>query len=73
MSVAIIYLHLNSFAEEVRRRLISRYGDDALYESGLSVRTTLDPEIQFAARNALQNGLLEFDQKRGYRGPISDN
>lgn len=59
------------FAEEVRRRLISRYGDDALYESGLSVRTTLDPKTQIAARNALQNGLLTFDQKRGFRGPVA--
>lgn len=58
------------FSEEVRRRLITRYGDDALYESGLSVRTTLDPKIQVAARKALQNGLLSFDQKRGYRGPV---
>lgn len=59
------------FSEEVRRRLIGRYGDEALYESGLSVRTTLDPKIQRAARQALQNGLLKFDQARGYRGPIT--
>lgn len=59
------------FSEEVRRRLIDRYGDEALYESGLSVRTTLDPDMQIAARNALQNGLLRFDLSRGYRGPVN--
>lgn len=59
------------FTEEVRRRLIDRYGDQALYESGLSVRTTLDPNIQVAARNALQNGLIRYDEARGYRGPVA--
>lgn len=58
------------FTEEVRRQLISRYGEDALYEGGLSVRTTLDPELQLLARGALQNGLMKYDTLRGYRGPI---
>ena len=58
------------FAEEVRRQIIERYGHDALYEGGLSVRTTLNPEMQRAAREALHNGLIAYDQERGYRGPI---
>jgi len=57
------------FTEEVRRQLISWYGNDALYEGGLSVRTTLDPKLQLMARKALQNGLVKFDRLRGYRGP----
>jgi penicillin-binding protein 1A len=40
------------FTEEVRREIISRYGENALYEGGLSVRTTLDPEMQVMARKA---------------------
>jgi penicillin-binding protein 1A len=59
------------FTEEVRRQLISRYGEEALYEGGLSVRTTLDPNLQLMARRALQNGLMKFDTLRGYRGPIT--
>jgi len=58
------------FAEEVRRRLVDMYGADKLYEGGLSVRTTLDPQLQVLARAALQNGLVAFDEKRGYRGPV---
>ncbi|MGD9912805.1 MAG: penicillin-binding protein 1A [Rhizobiaceae bacterium] len=57
------------FTEEVRREIISRYGEDALYEGGLSVRTTLDPHLQLIARKSLQNGLIKFDRLRGYRGP----
>ncbi len=59
------------FTEEVRRQLIARYGEEALYEGGLSVRTTLDPKLQLMARKSLQNGLLKFDTLRGYRGPIT--
>ena len=58
------------FTEEVRREIISRYGEDALYEGGLSVRTTLDPKMQLIARKAMQNGLLKYDTLRGYRGPV---
>lgn len=58
------------FAEEVRRQIIDRYGEDALYEGGLSVRTTLDPSIQVMARKALQKGLIGYDIRQGYRGPV---
>jgi penicillin-binding protein 1A len=57
------------FTEEVRREIISRYGEDALYEGGLSVRTTLYPKMQLMARKALHAGLVKFDRLRGYRGP----
>ncbi|SJZ57044.1 penicillin-binding protein 1A [Consotaella salsifontis] len=59
------------FSEEVRRELIDRYGVKALYEGGLSVRTTLDPTLQVEARKALQHALLEFDEARGFRGPLT--
>jgi penicillin-binding protein 1A len=59
------------FTEEVRRAIIARYGEDALYEGGLSVRTTLDPVMQVKARKALQHGLLKYDTLRGYRGPVT--
>ncbi|MFS8045060.1 penicillin-binding protein 1A [Rhizobium sp. BR 314] len=58
------------FAEEVRRQLIDQYGEKTLYEGGLSVRTSLDPQMQLEARKALQNALVDYDQRRGYRGPI---
>ncbi|PZN50052.1 MAG: penicillin-binding protein, partial [Proteobacteria bacterium] len=58
------------FTEEVRRQIIARYGENALYEGGLSVRTTLDPHLQLMARKAMQNGLVKFDTLRGFRGPV---
>ncbi len=59
------------FTEEVRRELISRYGQDALYEGGLSVRSTLDPKLQVMARAALHTGLMKYDRLRGFRGAVT--
>src|SRR6185437_14710578 len=59
------------FAEEVRRTLLAKYGEDKLYGGGLSVRTTLDPHFQKLARTALIDGLVNFDRKRGWRGPVA--
>ena len=65
-----VLFQANYFAEEVRRELVEKYGEQKLYEGGLSVRTTLDPKLQVIARKVLMNGLLDFDQKRGWRGPV---
>ena len=58
------------FAEEVRRELLDRYGEKKLYEGGLSVRATLDPKMQLWARKALVDGLVRFDEARGFRGAM---
>jgi penicillin-binding protein 1A len=60
------------FAEEVRRELLDRYGDEGLYEGGLSVRSTLDPELQVIARRTLADGLVSYDRGRGWRGPVDN-
>ena len=60
-----------SFAEEVRRELIELYGKEKMEKGGLSVRTTLDPKLQLYARQSLARGLIAFDRKRGYRGPLA--
>ncbi|MCW8835804.1 MAG: penicillin-binding protein 1A [Rhodospirillales bacterium] len=58
------------FAEEVRREILSRYGESDLYKGGLLVRTTLDPKLQEIAKKSLRKGLHEYDRRHGWRGPI---
>jgi penicillin-binding protein 1A len=58
------------FTEEVRRELIQRYGEKALYEGGLSVRTSLSPTLQAFADKAMRDRFLEYDRKHGWRGPV---
>ena len=59
------------FAEEVRRDLFERYGEKKLYEGGLSVRTSLDPKLQVEARKTMVKGLVNFDEAKGWRGPVT--
>jgi penicillin-binding protein 1A len=59
------------FVEEVRRYLLNRYGEQGLYGGGLSVRTTLDPRLQRYADEALRDGLVHYDRRHGWRGPVS--
>ena len=58
------------FAEEVRRELSERYGEQKLYEGGLSVHTTLDPKVQLMARKALVDGLVRYDEAHGWHGTL---
>jgi penicillin-binding protein 1A len=59
------------FAEEVRRQLVDRFGEESVLEGGLAVKTSLDPKLQNAATKALRDGLLAYDRKaRGWRGPV---
>jgi penicillin-binding protein 1A len=58
------------FAEEVRRDIIDLFGEDKLYGGGLSVRTTLDPRLQKIARKTYIDGLVAYDHRHGWRGPV---
>ncbi len=58
------------FAEEIRRRLTERYGADSLLRDGLSVRTTLDPRLQKIAQDAFIDGIVAYDRRHGWRGPV---
>ena len=59
------------FIEEVRRELAARFGDKAVYEGGLSVRTSYVPVYQEMAETAFRKGLVEYDRRHGWRGPLA--
>ena len=65
------------FLEEVRRQLIADFGETAedgensVYAGGLWVRTSLDVEMQDAARDSLRRGLMRYHGRRGWGGPIA--
>jgi len=59
------------FSEEIRRTLNAKYGEDALYQGGLAVRSTLDPELQKIAGRVLRQGLIDYDLRHGWRGAVT--
>ena len=63
-------VHAPYFAEEVRRDIIKKYGDESLYRGGLAVRSTIDPKLQKIAEKTLQDGLMSYDRRHGWRGAL---
>ncbi|MDJ0629050.1 MAG: PBP1A family penicillin-binding protein [Rhodobacter sp.] len=59
------------FSDEIRRQLSrnDQFGEDEFFTGGLSIRATIDPELQREAAKALQTGLERFDRGLGiWRG-----
>jgi penicillin-binding protein 1A len=53
------------FTEEVARQLSKNFGKDEFYTGGLTIRATIDPELQLAAEKALRVALEKYDRGRG--------
>lgn len=66
------YAAAGDFVEEVRRAVNARFGEDAVYQRGFSIRTTLDTRLQTAARTALRAALERYDRPRGWRGALGN-
>ncbi|TYK65252.1 penicillin-binding protein 1A [Colwellia echini] len=58
-------------AEMAHQEVLERYGKDKVYTEGYKVFTTITAKLQTAAEQALVNNLLSYDQRHGYRGPIT--
>ena len=57
------------FTDEIRRQLSRNFGEDEFFEGGLSIRATMDPELQAEAAEALRDGLEKYDRGLGvWRG-----
>lgn len=55
-------------SEMARKEAIDRFGE-AAYTDGYKVYTTVDSSMQAAAQAAVINGLMNYDDRHGYRGP----
>ena len=58
------------FSEEVRRQIVASLGAKALYRDGLIIKTSMDPRLQAVAETSLRDGLVAYDERHGWRGPI---
>jgi len=57
------------FTDEIRRQLSRDFGAGEFFGGGLTVRATMDPEMQEVAAAALRDALEEYDRAQGeYRG-----
>jgi penicillin-binding protein 1A len=57
------------YAEQVRRQLTEKLGEDALLQAGLRIETALELPAQAMADRAVDNALRDMDKRQGFRGP----
>ena len=60
------------FSEEVRRHVNQKFGEDALYEGGLLIRTTLNPRLQKIATKVFADEIRNYDRRHGWRGSLAN-
>ncbi|MBS1963402.1 MAG: PBP1A family penicillin-binding protein [Bdellovibrionales bacterium] len=58
------------YIETLRRMLVEKYGDRAVYEDGLQVTVDIDPELMKSAGKSVREGLRAIDRRNGFRGPV---
>ena len=58
------------YIEDVRKKIINDLGEDKIYKQGLNINTPIDLNLQKIAIQSLRKGLIEFDHRKGWRGPI---
>ncbi len=60
------------FVEEIRKKVIRDYGYDKVHKQGFNIKTPINLEIQNLATVSLRKGLLEYDKRKGWRGPLEN-
>ena len=60
------------YVEDVRKSIVDKYGFDKVYKQGFNIKTPLDLNLQKIATNSLRRGLIEYDQRKGWRGSLTN-
>ncbi len=66
-----VYLeNSNYYVEDIRKQIVDQYGFEKVYKQGFTINTPLNLNLQEQATKSLRKGLIEFDKRKGWRGPI---
>ena len=58
------------YVEDIRKNVISKFGYDKVYKQGLNINTPINLNLQKIATQSLRDGLISYDKRKGWRGPI---
>ena len=68
-----IYLEDSQYyIEDVRKNVIEKLSYDKIYKQGFNINTPIDLQLQKTATNSLRKGLILYDQRKGWRGPLTN-
>ena len=60
------------FVEDIRKKIIEEYGYEKVHKQGFNIKTPINLKLQNLAAQSLRRGLLEFDKRKGWRGPLDN-
>ena len=58
------------YIEDVRKNVIETLSYEQVYKQGFNINTPIDLELQRIATQSLRKGLIEYDKRKGWRGPL---
>ncbi len=60
------------FVEDIRKKIIKTYGYDKVHKQGFNIKSPINLKLQNLASVSLRKGLLEYDKRKGWRGPLDN-
>ena len=58
------------YIEDVRKTVIEKLTYEKVYKQGFNINTPINLELQKIATDSLRKGLISYDKRKGWRGPI---
>ena len=58
------------YVEDIRKAVVDQLGFDKVYKQGLNISTPINLSLQKIAIKSLREGLIEYDKRKGWRGPL---
>ena len=60
------------FIEDVRKSVIETLSYDKVYKQGFNINTPIELNLQTIATKSLRDGLIAYDKRKGWRGPLTN-
>ena len=60
------------YIEDVRKNIIDKLTYEKVYKQGFNINTPINLELQKFATKSLRDGLMEYDKRKGWRGPLTN-
>ena len=61
------------YVEDIRKNVVDQLGFDKVYKQGLNISTPINLNLQKIAIKSLRSGLVSYDKRKGWRGPLLRN
>ena len=60
------------YIEDVRKNIIETLSYEKVYKQGFNINTPINLELQKIATDSLRDGLIKYDKRKGWRGPLTN-